>query len=352
MSLQGRQRAEGPLETLNELCYFSPSHTLTEESSSKEDSQVPFMFLKTHVYRAWCFKLKELEWTYLTRAIPEGEIDHPDVPAFPDVAPERRFNKVQHEIAAVLFRDDVERLLAYVFKEMTWNKEGYTSPNSAILSMTGTNQDNLQEVDIPAPVTYVPSSASKPEVVFKPTILSSKVRDTPKESVRSEESPKPEGSNQSEESQSEKVLTPVREQGESIPQFTPLNDCTTGPMPATPGSFLDIVQSQAFEVPPMSMHSGFRGLEDSTEVSDFTYRGVTPLYRVGPRPSGILIQPMGAHSSIALTGLSEIPEDSEASTAIPEVQLPGRRKRVSIISSILNYPPPTAFTSKEQKPIE
>ena len=67
-----------------------------------------------------------------------------------------------------------------------------------------------------------------------------------------------------------------------MPQFTPLKDRTTGPMPATPGSILDTVQSQAFGVPPRSMHSGFRGLEDTTEVSDFTYTGVTPLYGVDP----------------------------------------------------------------------
>ena len=72
------------------------------------------------------------------------------------------------------------------------------------------------------------------------------------------------------------------EQGESIPQFTPLKDHTTGPMPATPGSFLDTMQSQAFGVPPRSMRTGFRGMEDTTEDSDLSYTGATPLYGVGP----------------------------------------------------------------------
>src|SRR3984957_5102176 len=122
-------------------------------------------------------------------------------------------------------------------------------------------------------------------------------------------------------------------------------------MQAAPGFFLDTMQSQAIGAPPRSMCTGFRGMEDTTKVSIFFYTGATCLYRVGPRPSGRITQPLGVRSSVAPTGLSEIPEASEASTAIPEVQLPGRRKRVSIISSILNYPPPTASTSQDQKPI-
>ena len=145
---------------------------------------------------------------------------------------------------------------------MTRNKEGFSSPNSAILSMTGTEQDVLKDVNIPAPVTFIGDAIQE---ISKPKTLVARMRSAPEESVRSEES------------QSEKVLTPVREQGESIPLFTPLREPSTGPMPATPGSFLDTMQSQAFGAPPKSMCTGFRSMEDTTEVSDFSYTGVTPL---------------------------------------------------------------------------
>src|SRR5271168_4989169 len=120
-----------------------------------------------------------------------------------------KVQQIQHEIAAVLFRDDVERFLAYVFKEMTQNKEGYTSPNSDILSMTKIDQDVLKDVDIPAPVTtFFPVGTSFPEIE-KPTTLTARMRiDSASE-----------GSARSEGSQNEKEHTPVRIRGETIPPF-------------------------------------------------------------------------------------------------------------------------------------
>ena len=116
-----------------------------------------------------------------------------------------------------------------------------------------------------------------------------------------------------------------------------MKERTAGPMPATPGSFLDTMQSQAYGVASCSMWTRFGGIKDITEVSDFYFTGVTPIYRAGPRPFGRVTQSLGACSSIAPTGLYEIPEVSEPPISFPEPQ--GGKKRVSIISSILPPPP-------------
>jgi hypothetical protein len=135
LSLKGIQWAGEYLHKLEQLCLFMPEwrHKSTGE---------PVMYLNQDFYRSFHRDLKHLEHIYLTRHTSENEPPHPKVPSYPETGRDFGFNKPQHEIAAVLYRDEVERFLAYVYRERRCNEDisrGKEDPTTLQLSLNGSS---------------------------------------------------------------------------------------------------------------------------------------------------------------------------------------------------------------------
>jgi hypothetical protein len=100
------------------------------------------MYLDQDFYRSFYRDLKHLEHMYLTRHTSENEPPHPKVPSYPETGRDYGFNKQQHEIAAVLYRDEVERFLPYVHRERRRNEDvsrGKEDPTMVQLSLNGSS---------------------------------------------------------------------------------------------------------------------------------------------------------------------------------------------------------------------
>jgi hypothetical protein len=135
LSLKGIQWAGEYLHKLKQLCLFMPDwrHKSTGE---------PVMYLDQDFYCSFYRDLKHLERMYLTRQTSENEPPHPKVPSYPETGRDYGFNKQQHEIAAVLYRDEVERFLAYVYRERHRNEDisrRREDPTTVQLSLNGSS---------------------------------------------------------------------------------------------------------------------------------------------------------------------------------------------------------------------
>jgi hypothetical protein len=135
LSLKGIQWAGEYLHKLEQLCLFLPDwqHKSTGE---------PVMYLDQDFYCSFYRDLKHLECMYLTRKTSENEPPHPKVPTYPETGKDYGFNKQQHEIDAVLYRDEVERFLAYVYRERRRNEgvsRGKEDPTTVQLSLNGSS---------------------------------------------------------------------------------------------------------------------------------------------------------------------------------------------------------------------
>jgi hypothetical protein len=133
LSLKGFQWAGEYLHKLEHLCLFMPDwrHKTTEE---------PAMYLNQDFYQSFHRDLKHLECLYLTRQTSENEPPHPKVPTYPETGKDYGFNKQQYEIAAVLYRDEVEWFLAYVYRERHCNEDisrGKEDPTTLQLFLNG-----------------------------------------------------------------------------------------------------------------------------------------------------------------------------------------------------------------------
>ncbi|KAG8680376.1 hypothetical protein FRC09_018288, partial [Ceratobasidium sp. 395] len=67
--------------------------------------------------------LSTIKRTHMRRIVGELGGLHPEVPKYPEDRKGYSFTKKQHEIAAVLYRDHVERFLAWAYVEMKNNQE-------------------------------------------------------------------------------------------------------------------------------------------------------------------------------------------------------------------------------------
>ncbi|QRV96541.1 Retrovirus-related Pol polyprotein from transposon [Ceratobasidium sp. AG-Ba] len=111
-----REQFSEILELLDEVCTFRPEWIL---NSTEE----PVMFLDFALHRRLRMSLIGIRHQFLHYA-PSNGIPHPPIPTHPEPKKYYGFTKEAHEIASVLFRDEVERFLAYVYIEHKRNQEG------------------------------------------------------------------------------------------------------------------------------------------------------------------------------------------------------------------------------------
>jgi hypothetical protein len=116
LSVQGRLWAETYLNILDTMCVFSPRWIHVASGDRVQDLDHT---LHANLYR----ELNSLARQYLRRVIPDDRIGHPTVPTYPIMDAHITFNKKQHEVAAVVYRDEVERFLGYVYREMKRNED-------------------------------------------------------------------------------------------------------------------------------------------------------------------------------------------------------------------------------------
>ncbi|QRW04568.1 hypothetical protein RhiLY_03567 [Ceratobasidium sp. AG-Ba] len=111
-----REQFQEILDLLDDVCAFRPEWIL---NSTEE----PIMFLDFALHRRLRMSLIGIRHQFLHYA-PSNGIPHPPIPTHPEPRKYYGFTKEAHEIASVLFRDEVERFLAYVYIEHKRNQDG------------------------------------------------------------------------------------------------------------------------------------------------------------------------------------------------------------------------------------
>ncbi|QRV72120.1 Undecaprenyl phosphate-alpha-4-amino-4-deoxy-L-arabinose arabinosyl transferase [Ceratobasidium sp. AG-Ba] len=357
-----REQFQEILDLLDDVCAFRPEWIL---NSTEE----PIMFLDFALHRRLRMSLIGIRHQFLHYA-PSNGIPHPPIPTHPEPRKYYGFTKEAHEIASVLFRDEVERFLAYVYIEHKRNQDGRKGKAREIEEILWENSQSR---------TATPEQVAAPNPKFTPAkTISHEGREqfTPLLAEHDLiEEPIPENDPEDEQAEEEEVEDITRQVDDSYANTTARtiypsavastsavsvrrsNRSLIGPITSSPakpevlGEITPIKTPGVASIRPMFTPgsvaeveaSRILGVRNPTESLpsplDVPFTPPEPGFArrqgVGPRKSGRVVQPlwMGNREPIALPPIEEVRDsdnsDSSSTDDSPLVMKP-QVKRYSV----------------------
>ncbi|KAG9076316.1 hypothetical protein FRC06_009573, partial [Ceratobasidium sp. 370] len=291
------------LEILDKICSFEPE--FWHPNTSEPVASVPAVYV-----HALAKELNKLKRTYLRPNTASEGFPHPEVPSWPIKEEHFTFNKKQWEIAAVLYRDDVERFIAHVYRVMKESQDKGKAKET-YEGLWENSQSNFQV----------------PEVVHRG------VEPTPaNQRPQAPVNPQTRGYNfgRAQEEQTVEGLTRLEQSGDETLLVDP-----TGTVPGvTQGTFLHEEASRAVSPRSASPVSPTEYRKGATEaiprrksMSPFTPQPDAPkIIGAGPRQSGRVTETISTHPSNVRTEyfpppLGRISEESESRPSRDEPSL-------------------------------
>ncbi len=279
-------------QLLDNLCEFNPT-------ALHPNAKEPCMWLDRTMYIGLLRNLKAIQRKYLTRTMSEIEDPHPPVPVYPEVRSGFAFNKWQHEVAAITFRDEVERFLGYTYREMRMNEDSGRGKAKEQMEVLWENSRSNYD---PSQGSLVAHRANDPQVVLNPNLIRNSIN-LPADSSAAEESEVEDLTHQEdpsyEDTTAHTVLpqTPKRQpvlsptQAEPMSSFTPIRQSTSARMSSqfTPGG-IPYQEASKIVSPEQDFPKDFKssGLD-----APFTpVPGASKIPGAGPRRSGRVTDPI------------------------------------------------------------
>ncbi|QRV73334.1 Undecaprenyl phosphate-alpha-4-amino-4-deoxy-L-arabinose arabinosyl transferase [Ceratobasidium sp. AG-Ba] len=367
-----REQFQEILDLLDDVCAFRPEWIL---NSTEE----PIMFLDFALHRRLRMSLIGIRHQFLHYA-PSNGIPHPPIPTHPEPRKYYGFTKEAHEIASVLFRDEVERFLAYVYIEHKRNQDGRKGKVREIEEILWENSQSR---------TATPEQVAAPNPKFTPAkTISHEGREqfTPLLAEHDLiEEPIPENDPEDEQVKKRKTIQPSAVASTSAVSVRRSNRSLIGPVTSSPakpevlGEITPIKTPGVASIRPMftpgsvadveaSRILGVRNPTESLQSPlDVPFTPPEPGFArrqgIGPRKSGRIVQPlwMGNREPIALPPIEEVRDsdnsDSSSTDDSPLVMKPQVKPysvdnpkprepiRGRLSSAFLN-PEPAASTSR------
>ncbi|QRV97001.1 Undecaprenyl phosphate-alpha-4-amino-4-deoxy-L-arabinose arabinosyl transferase [Ceratobasidium sp. AG-Ba] len=387
-----REQFSEILELLDEVCTFRPEWIL---NSTEE----PVMFLDFALHRRLRMSLIGIRHQFLHYA-PSNGIPHPPIPTHPEPKKYYGFTKEAHEIASVLFRDEVERFLAYVYIEHKRNQEGRRGKAREIEEILWENSQSRtatpEQVAAPNP-KFIPAKTISHEgreqftpIMAQHDLMEEPISENDPEDEQADEEEVEDITRQVDDSYADttaRTIQPPAVASTSVVSVRRSNRSLTGPVTSSPakpevlGEITPMKTPGFASIRPMFTPGSVAEMEASRILGvrnpaeslpsplDMPFTPPEPGFArrqgVGPRKSGRVVQPlwMSNREPLALPPIEEGPvvdsddEDSSSTDGSPLVMKP-QLKRYSVdnprpretirgrLSSTFLNPEPVASTSR------